>query len=131
MIIDIIAKKMVNFMGYSITSESQLIDVETIRNGCTIIENAANSFEDCAKKVEGAADICNINALSVDKSTMQPVMYELADEIKKVKKYIIDFADSIEEISQEILASQRRELQAYYDSLNNKKGEEEGQESDE
>lgn len=111
-------------MGYSITSESQLIDVETIRTGCATIENAATSFDDCAKKIEDAADICNINVLSVDKNTMQPVMYALADEIKNVRKLIVSFADDIRQVSNDILASQKRELEAYYQYLNEQKSKE-------
>lgn len=78
-------------MEYGITSEKQLIDLGTIESGCNEIRNAGECYKNCAKKLEDAADICNINALSVDKKTMQPTMYEMATEIKRLEKILIPF----------------------------------------
>lgn len=104
-------------MGYSITSESQFIDVNTIESGCNEIRNAGECYKNCAKKLEDAADICNINALSVDKMTMQPVMYEMATEIKKIRENINSFSENIQELAIDILNIQKRELAAYRESI--------------
>lgn len=100
-------------MGYSITSESQFIDVQTIESGCNEIRNAGECYKNCAKKLEDAADICNINALSVDKKTMQPTMYEMATEIKKIRENVNSFSENIQELANDILTSQKKELEAY------------------
>ena len=57
----------------AITSESQIIDITTISNGCSIIEEAARDYATCSKKVKEAASICTDKALSVEKKSMLPL----------------------------------------------------------
>ena len=98
---------------YNITSESQLIDTETIKQGCTKIESAAKKYEDCAKEVETAADMCGAEVLSVDKKTMQPIMEELAQEIRKLETNFTELSASIMEIANSIYTQQKNELDIY------------------
>lgn len=104
-------------MQYGITSETQLIDVSTIKQGCGKFEEAADLFDNCAEKIEIAADICNINVLSVDKKTMQPTMYELAEEVRGIRKYFDNFSENIQSVANDIYNAQSRELEAYRQSL--------------
>ena len=41
-------------MGYNITSESQLIDINAIKSGCEKFKTALDAFEKCGKKVTQA-----------------------------------------------------------------------------
>ena len=70
---------------YNITSESQIIDITAITNACAKIEAAALHFEECAKKVLDASDLCDEKALSVDKTTMQPQLDADAEYIQSIK----------------------------------------------
>lgn len=110
-------------MGY-ITSESQLIDVKTIKSGCDIILSAGKAFDDCATEVEAASDICGIDVLSVDKKSMQPIMLELAQQIRTIKGILEEFSNSIQEVASQIYSAQYNQLQEYYESLKNKENSE-------
>ena len=98
---------------YNITSESQLIDITTINNGCKQIELAAERFEECAKKVYDASDICTDKALSVDKTTMQPQLDADAQYIQSIKKAIYDFTMQIKNVAVQIYSEQETELSNY------------------
>ena len=69
----------------AITSESQIIDITTISNGCSIIEEAARDYATCSKKVKEAASICTDKALSVEKKSMQPSLEELGESIGTIQ----------------------------------------------
>ena len=98
---------------YNITSAGQLIDITTITNGCNQIETAAQKFEECAKKVFEARDICNDKALSVDKTTMQPQLKADAEYIQSIKTAIINFTLDIKNVALQIYAEQQSELADY------------------
>lgn len=98
---------------YNITSAGQLIDITTINSGCNKIETAAQKFEDCAKKVYDASDICNEKALSVDKTTMQKQLDYDAEYIQSIKTAIINFTLDIKNIALQIYAEQQNELADY------------------
>lgn len=100
-------------MAYGITSESQLIDITTISRGCTAIEAAAEKFEECAKKITRASEICNAEALSVDKTTMQPQLEADAAYIKSIKTAVDDFTRSIRSIALQVHSEQSAELNSY------------------
>lgn len=98
---------------YNITSESQLIDIATITNGCTKIEVAAQKFAEAAQFMYSGSDICNENALSVDKTTMQPQLDADAEYIKSMQTAINDFTLQIKNVALQIYAEQKAELADY------------------
>lgn len=97
----------------AITSESQMIDIVTISNGCSIIEAAAADYSNCAKKVQEAADICSPEALSVEKKSMQPSLEELATSIASIEENVQYFTSQIRNVANQIYAQQSEELAAY------------------
>lgn len=105
-----------------ITSESQLIDLQTISEGCSKITSAGQAFENCAREIESASDACGIDVLSVDNKTLQPTMLELADQIRNLKSEIENFSKSIQDVANEIYNQQYAQLQEYRKSLQNSTG---------
>ena len=103
-----------------ITSESQLIDVQTIKSGCDVIASAGRAFDECATEVEAASDMCGIDVFSVDKKSMQPIMLEIAQQIRTIKGIFEEFSSNIQATASQIYSAQYAQLQAYYESLNNK-----------
>lgn len=102
-----------------ITSESQLIDLQAISVGCSKITSAGESFEKCAREVESASDACSIEVLSVDNKTLQPIMLELADQIRSLKSELEGLSKSIQSVAQDIYNQQYAQLQEYRKSLQN------------
>ena len=98
---------------YNITSESQLIDITAITNGCTQIEAAAQYFEECAKKVFNASDMLDENALSVDKTTMQPQLDSDAEYIQSMKAAIESFTSEVRNVALQVYAEEQAELAEY------------------
>lgn len=98
---------------YGITSSSQFIDIATISDGCTQIEKAAEKFAECAKKVMEAAAICDANALSVDKTTMQPQLEADAQYIQSMQEAVKGFTSEIRNVSQQVYSAQSQELKEY------------------
>jgi hypothetical protein len=87
---------------YNITSESQIIDITAINNACAKIEAAAMRFEECAKKVLDASDLCDEKALSIDKTTMQPQLDADAEYIQSMKAAIETFTLQVKNIALQV-----------------------------
>lgn len=104
-------------MGYNITSKDDLIDVQTINAGCKKIVKAGMSFENCARGVETAADMCSIETLSVDNKSMQPIMLNIAEQIRKIKDILENFSVSVQGLAQDIYDEQYSELQQYLEKI--------------
>lgn len=98
---------------YNITSESQIIDITAITNACAKIEAAALHFEECAKKVLDASDLCDEKALSVDKTTMQPQLDADAEYIQSMRAAIEGFSLQVKNIALQVYAEQQQELADY------------------
>ena len=107
----------------AITSESQIIDITTISNGCSIIEEAARDYATCSKKVKEAASICTDKALSVEKKSMQPSLEELGESIGTIQGNIEYFTSQIRNVAMQIQSKQYAEL-AEYRAAQAKKAEE-------
>ena len=97
----------------AITSESQIIDITTISNGCSIIEEAARDYATCSKKVKEAASICTDKALSVEKKSMQPSLEELGESISSIQGNIEYFTSQIRNVAMQIQSKQYAELAEY------------------
>lgn len=102
---------------YGITSESQLIDIATIRSAVAKIKSTAVDFNDCAEIVKEAADICDETALEVDGLTMQPIIEELATLLVDMYKDVEEMADSILTMANQVYNDQNAELQVYREKL--------------
>lgn len=97
----------------AITSESQLIDIAAIDSGCKIIEAAAADYTTCSTKVKEASQICTSEALSVEKTTMQPALEELAASIAMIEGNITSFTTQIRSVASQIYAEQSAALAQY------------------
>ena len=98
---------------YGITNESQIIDISTISNGCQKIRDAATHFTQSAQRIRNASDLCTVQALSVDNTTMQPRLDSDADYIASIEKAIGTFTAQIESVALQIHRIQQDELYAY------------------
>ncbi|MDD6403225.1 MAG: hypothetical protein PUG33_03670 [Mollicutes bacterium] len=103
-------------MGYNITSESQLIDINAIKSGCEKFKTALDAFEKCGKKVTQASETCNKKALSVDGSSMEYSIADVATAITNLKSEYSGYADSIYSEAISIYNSQVAELNAYIEA---------------
>lgn len=97
----------------AITSESQIIDLSAINNGCAIIEEAAKDYSSCATKIKEAAGICTAEALSVEKKTMQPAIEELGSVVETLPANIEAFTAQIRNVAMQIYNNQLSELAEY------------------
>ena len=102
---------------YGITSESQLIDYETIRNGCVQYVEALEGFTTAAQQIIEAGTVMNKDALSVDGASMQPVLYELGETIGNLPTDYAAIANAIYEQAIQIYNEQVAELNEYYRQL--------------
>lgn len=107
---------MVYSVGYNITSESQLIDINAIKSGCEKFKTALDAFEKCGKKVTQASETCNKKALSVDGSSMEYSIADVATAITNLKSEYSGYADSIYSEAISIYNSQVAELNAYIEA---------------
>ena len=72
----------------AITKQSQIIDKNTIFQGCDKLEAAFTDFTQSAKYLSEAAATCSPKALSVGNTSMQPVIEDLADSFYSYEKSI-------------------------------------------
>lgn len=100
-------------MGFSITSRDQIIDLTAVDAGCNTIEAAAEDYVKCSQLIKEASATCSAEALSVDKTTMQPSLEELAASVEEVKSYIVGYVTSIRAAAVQIQAAQENEYNRY------------------
>lgn len=100
-------------MSYGITSESQIIDVDTIRKGCNELKSNAGDFSNCAKNVKSAGEDCTKDTISVDGMSLEPTIVQLSEEISNCKTAIENLADQIISEAETIYNAQRNELAEY------------------
>lgn len=98
---------------YGITSQSQIIDIGAINNGCAKIEAAAENFAKCADLILEGSNVCNEKALSVDKTTMQPQLEADAEYIRSMKTALTSFTTEVRSLAVQIYSEQESELAAY------------------
>ena len=102
---------------YGITSQSQLIDYSTIRNGCDAYMDALNYMIEAAQKVIEAGEICDKKTMNVDRESMQPALYELAQTIAEVANTYAGYVNELNAQAVGVYNEQVRELNAYYQQL--------------
>ncbi|MBQ6323428.1 MAG: hypothetical protein IJI22_01175 [Bacilli bacterium] len=82
-------------MAYGITSQSQIIDLNTIKSGCETIINELECFEKCGERVINAGNICNKKALSVDEGSLEGSIIEVGEQIKTTKNELVISAEQL------------------------------------
>ncbi len=100
-----------------ITKESQIIDKQQIIDGCNKLEAAFQDFTQCAKLVREAAVTCSPKALSVENSSMQPVIDELADTFFTYEGNIQKVTDAIKRAVEKQYNNEVAALQKYQAEL--------------
>lgn len=102
---------------YGITSQSQLMDYSTIRNGCDAYMGSLEYFIEAAQLVMEAAEMCDKKAMNVDGASMQPVLYELAQAIATIGNEYAEYVNDTNTQAVGVYNEQVRELNAYYEML--------------
>lgn len=82
-------------MAYGITSQSQIIDINTIKSGCETIIKELECLEKCGEKVINAGIICNKKALSVDSESLEGSIIEVGEQIKNTKNELVISAEQL------------------------------------
>lgn len=101
----------------AITKESQVIDKNTIIQGCNKLEAAFQDFTQCAKLVSEAAATCSPQALSVENSSMQPVLQDLADTFFTYEKNIKNVTEAIKRTVERKYNSEMEAVRQYQEKL--------------
>lgn len=104
-------------MGYGITSESQIIDIATIKSGCNAYRSVLPDFDACGNLVNQAGQTCNLEALSIDNTSLQYPICELGDAVKNLKTEYNSYVDEVLAQAQQVYNAQYAEYQAYLDYL--------------
>lgn len=103
----------------AITSESQLLDIKTIRAGYEKYMESLEGFITAANIIYDAGATCTKKALSVDNGSMQPVLYDLGRSIAEMATVYGNAANDFYLSAAALYNSQVAELNAYYQSLAN------------
>jgi len=98
---------------YGITDESQLIDIEAIKNGCEAFKLAMDSFSVCGDEIHAAGEMCSKKALSVDDASLEFPINELGKNVKNLKTEYSEIADSLYSQALQVYEAQKIELAEY------------------
>ena len=101
-------------MAFNITCESQLIDIQTIKSGCSELKSATEDFATSGKTVIKAGETCSEKALSVDKDTFEYKISDIGQEMVRCKEIIDSYADYTLSEAVKIYNQQVAELNEYY-----------------
>lgn len=107
-------------MAYGITNPNQLIDIETIRAGCQALADAVNDFETCGGYVLEAGETCSKKALSVDSSSLDGQITEVAEQIMQLKDAYVQCA---EELLQDAIRVYNQQVNEYNEYIRRKNEE--------
>ncbi len=108
-------------MGYGITSPSQIIDLATIKQGCSKLRTAVGDFEECGNAVIQAGETLTEKALSVDESTLEYSISSLGEEIVSLKATYEGYADQVEAEAVRVFHEQKQEYENYLKQLKENK----------
>ncbi len=97
----------------NITSEHQIIDYESIETGANQLLNVAESFEECSKKLNEAAAICDDSALSVDGKSYHDKIYELAEQMSSMAIEIVTYVSNVITKASELYNQQTTQYNNY------------------
>ena len=100
-------------MGYGITSESQLIDINAIGSGCNAYISALAFFNDGANQIINAGHTCNEKALSVDGTSFESEITSIGDQINQLKDEYASYAEAVYAQAVQVYNAQVAELNEY------------------
>lgn len=109
----------------NITNKNQIIDKQQIIEGCNKLEAAFQDFTQCAKLVSEAAVTCSPKALSVENSSMQPVIEELATTFFTYETNIQKVTDAIKRAVEKQYNNEVAAFERYQAELKAKQEQEE------
>lgn len=101
-------------MAFNITSESQLIDIQTIKIGCNALKIATEDFATSGRTVIKAGETCTEKALSIDKETLEYKISDIGQEMIRCKEIIDSYADYTLAEAVKLYNQQVTELNEYY-----------------
>lgn len=114
----------------NITNKNQIIDKQQIIDGCNKLEAAFQDFTQCAKLVSEAAVTCSPKALSVENSSMQPVIEELATTFFTYESNIQKVTDAIKKAVEKQYNNEVAAFERYQAELKKQQEEKEKQEKE-
>lgn len=100
-------------MAYGITSESQLIDIGTIRSGCSQYESALDFYTDGGNQVKDAGSNLNAKALSVDGASFESEVTQVGEKMRSLKDNYYAAAEACYAAAVEVYNAQVAELNEY------------------
>ena len=100
-------------MAYGITSESQIIDIGTIRSGCNQYISALDFYTDGGNQVIEAGSTCNAKALSVDGASFESEITQVGEKMKQLKDTYSSAAEAVYAQAVQVYNEQVAELNEY------------------
>ncbi len=100
-------------MAYGITSQSQIIDINTIIAGANQYRTALDDFDRSGNAVIAAGETCTKKALSVDDSTLEFSITDLGNEMKDLKGTFGGYADELVAQARQVYNMQVAEYNEY------------------
>ena len=100
-------------MAYGITSESQLIDVATIKSGCSAYIKALDFFTEGGNKITEAGHFCNKQALSVDGQSYEDEICEVGKQVTELRDTYAGYAEAVYGAAVQVYNAQVAELNEY------------------
>lgn len=102
---------------YGITSESQLIDIESIQSGCISYAQSLDYFIQAGQQIIDAGTACDAKAMSVDGSSMQPTLYEFGQMVQELSNTYSAYVSDVCNQAVNVYNAQVAELNEYYRKL--------------
>jgi len=97
----------------AITSESQLIDVQTIYSGCNAFVSALEIFINGGNKIIEAGNTCSSKAISIDGKSLQPDIVEVGQQVGNLYNEFVNYAQAVSDQATQIYNQQVAELNEY------------------
>ena len=98
---------------YGITSEAQLIDYQTIRQGCQQYVDALSYFSEAGQQIIDAGNTCSKDAMSVDGASMQSIIVEIGELIMQIETEYSSYANQVYSDAVTVYNQQVAELNEY------------------
>lgn len=102
-------------MAYGIINENELIDYNTIHNGCVTYMSGLERLQDAAQTIMEAAQLCDKKALNVNGESLQPTLIELAQAIANLASQYAECVNDVNTQAVNVYNAQVTELNAYYE----------------
>ncbi len=81
---------------------SELIDINTINDGCNLMNQAAKKLEEITAKIVFLQEKCNRNTLSINNTNLENVIKQYEQNTRSFYKYIYNLSNQIQTTSTRI-----------------------------